>query len=74
MGLEIKSDKPPKRPKIEATNNHHNVTISLSTTSSDQDKSIYNRNKAAMKRLKQQERSSKTALFLMGETLPLRQK
>ena len=71
MGLEVKSSKAAKRPK---TANHHNTVVSLSSTSSDQDKSIYERNKATMKKMKPPERSNKTAQFLMRETLPLRQK
>ena len=75
MGLEIKSEcsKPPKRAKT-TIGNHHNTMIHLTLTSSDQDKSIYERNKATMKKMKSSERSSRTALFLMRETLPLRQK
>jgi len=69
MGLEVKSSKPAKRPK---TTNHRSSIISLSLTSSDQDKSIYEQNKATMKKMKPAERSSRTAQFLMRETLPLR--
>ena len=71
MGLEVKSSKPPKRLK---TANHHNTMFLLSSTSSDQDKSIYKRKKVTMKNMKPPERSSKTAQFLMRETLLLRQK
>ena len=73
MGLEVKSSKPAKWPK---TTNHHSSIISLSLTSSysNQDKSIYEQNKATMKKVKPAERSSITAQFLMRETLPLRQK
>ena len=71
MGLEVQSSKQPKQLK---TANHHNVMFPLSSTSSDQDESIYKQNKATMKNMKPPERSSRPAQFLMRETLPLRQK
>ena len=73
MGLEIKTSKPAKRLK---TTNHHHITISLSQGLSvnEQDKTVYERNKEAMKKMKTSERSSKSAQFLMKETLSSRQK
>ena len=73
MGLEVKTSRPAKRPKM--MNHHHTTTfLNQSFSSSEQDKIVYERNKTAMKKMKASERSSKTAQFLMKETLPLRQK
>ena len=66
MGLEHKPS-PPKRPKC---NSYHPVMVCNHST--EQDETIYIRNKAAMQRIKSADQESKTAQFLMKETLTLR--
>lgn len=68
MGLQVSNSKPSKRPK---TGTHH-VCLDLSASSSDQDNTIFERNKLALKKIKGPDESSSTAKFLMKETLALR--
>ena len=68
MGLQVSDSKPPKRLKKETT---HHVCLDLSTSSTDQDSSIFERNKVALKRINASDVSSTTAKFLMKETLAM---
>ena len=70
MGLEVPDSKLPKRPKKET----RHICLDLSTTSTDQDKIIFDRNKMALKNINASDATSTTAKFLMKETLPLRHK
>ena len=72
MGLKVSDSKPPKRLKKD-TGNHY-VCIDLSVSSTDQDKTIFERNKMAIKKVKSTDETSQTARFLMKETLALRHK
>ena len=73
LGLEVKTSKPPKRCKT--INNLHHATALLSQSlPNTQDMGKYKRNIQAMKKMKPSETSSKTAQFLMKETIQLRQK
>ena len=67
MGLQVSDSKPSKHLKKEI----HHVCLNLSTSSTDQDKSIFERNKMALKKIKSMDGSSSTAKFLMKETLAL---
>ena len=69
MGLKVSDSKPPKRLKKD-TGNHY-VCIDLSVSSTDQDKTIFERNKMAIKKVKSTDETSQTARFLMKETLAL---
>lgn len=68
MGLS--DSKPPKRQKKDTGSGSHYVRLDLSTSSTDQDNKIFDRNKASIKKITDQK--SQTAKILMKETLPLR--
>ena len=64
MGLQVSDSKPPKCLKKETT---YHVCLDLSTSSTDQDSSIFEQNKVALKRINGSDVS--TTAFLMKETL-----
>jgi len=68
MGLEIK----PSPPKCQKSNSYHPVLMCSSST--EQDKTVYQCNKMAMHRIKYTDQATKTAQFLMKETPLLRHK
>ena len=65
MGLDIKPS-PPKCPKC---NSYHPVM--LPSHSTEQDETVYTRNKLAMQQIKHSDQESKTAQFLLKEALIL---
>ena len=70
MGLKVSDSKPPKRQKKDTGLGNHYVCLDLSTSSTDQDKKIFETNKASI--TKTTDETSQTAKILMKETLALR--